>query len=164
MNTAFKKFLSLCQTLMIIISPIAGTTSICGFLYGFYWIRNHKIQQRMDHRSEEARKALDHLFEVKLLLKEAFEGDACDRKEVLDNRLPILLNNLLNTLFFIKHSQAIEDLKKMLKDLLEAVLSYENIKNSEIVCNKVKYIIYRNNKNRLDDLKIVLLEIYEMKR
>ncbi|MDR3646216.1 MAG: hypothetical protein P4L22_01605 [Candidatus Babeliales bacterium] len=160
----FNKILAFFQTLVIFVSPIAGITSICGFVYGFYWVRNHKIQQRMDHRSEEARKALDHLFEVKLLLKEAFEGDACDRKEVLDNRLPILLNNLLNTLFFIKHSQAIEDLKKMLNDLLEAVVSYEDIKNSEIVCSRVKSIIYQNNHNRLDDLKIVLLEIYEMKR
>lgn len=160
-----KKFLNICQIAGLIISPISGITSIAGFLYGFWWIRNHKIQQRIDNRSQEARKALDQLFEVKLLLKDFFENDNCERTDILNNRLPVLLNRLINTLFFIKNCKEVDELKITLKELLQIILSFSDNKNYKLICSKIKSLIYSpNNKSKLDDLKIILLEIYEMRR
>jgi hypothetical protein len=139
------------------LNALGNLATICGFIYGFRWLRDFKTQKRLENQSTDARKALDELLHIEELLNILSHGKDNERHTAL-NKLGSAFKRLYYTLLLLKEYQQMSEQIKLINQLIQ-VLSNNKSGNPQDLLDQIENI---KNKNKLFQLKEVLLKIYQL--
>ncbi|MEX0940138.1 MAG: hypothetical protein WDZ41_02170 [Candidatus Babeliales bacterium] len=139
------------------LNTIANISTIIGFIYGFFWLRNFKKQKKLENKSSDARRALDELVFVNQVLADLYTGIDRQRHEVLKETLPIYLKKLQYTLSLLSGYSGIQDGLDLITKII-SILS-KNKSNPQVASDEIQSI---QAKNKFDTLEKSLLKIYEL--
>lgn len=140
---------------------ISSATTICGFIYGFFWLKAFKEQKRLENRSTDARIALDEIVAIEQLLgvlltekKENLRYDAW-------KQTPSMFIKLSYTLLLLRENPKVENHLKVIQEISTNIKgsNVDPYKGSDIIKSKLDW----DGINKLTLLKEILLKIYDVK-
>ena len=110
------------QAVINAIGALAGLATISAVIYGFWWLRNYKIQKRVEFLGADAKEALMYVTDIEEAIKKLFlltsdKNYAMKQEKHIEVQceLSLALNRLRNMLLAMSKNEHLKDSDQLLQ-------------------------------------------------
>jgi hypothetical protein len=148
--------------LLLILTIASQGATVLGFAYGLFWLERYRKQKIMEHQSDNARKALDHLVAVEENIDHLFNTlPEAEQIKILHSTLPKALRELYKELLLLKQIPGVPPKIHLIERLGDVDTKAGKVK-TQVAIDMLKQVFASvgGYKQQCAELKELLIRIY----